>query len=50
MSGVVLDASALLAMLLDEACGDRVAAVLDDAMIGSVNYAEVVGHCAKLGA
>jgi len=50
MSGVVLDASALLAMLLDEAGGDRVAASLDDAIIGSVNYAEVVSHYAKLGA
>jgi len=49
MSGVVLDASALLALLLDEPGADRVETALNDALIGAVNYAEVVSHYAKLG-
>jgi ribonuclease VapC len=50
MSGVVLDASALLALLLGEPGAARVAAALDEAVIGAVNHAEVVGHYARLGA
>ena len=50
MTGVALDASALLALLLDEPGGERVKAVLDGALIGAVNLAEVVSHYAKLGA
>ncbi len=50
MSAVVLDASALLALLLDEPGADRVKAFLDGALIGAVNWAEVVSHYAKLGA
>lgn len=50
MSGVVLDASALLALLLGEPGAGRVAAVLAEAEIGAVNHAEVVGHYARLGA
>ncbi|GGY91437.1 type II toxin-antitoxin system VapC family toxin [Novosphingobium colocasiae] len=44
MSAVVLDASALLALLHDEPGADNVAQVLTDARMASVNYAEVVSH------
>jgi PIN domain nuclease of toxin-antitoxin system len=47
---VVLDASALLALLLGEPGADRVKAALDGAIMGAVNLAEVVSHYAKLGA
>ncbi len=50
MSSVVLDASALLALLLNEPGADRVLAALDSAVISSVNMAEVVGHYARHGA
>lgn len=50
MTGVVLDASALLALLLGEPGGEKVKVVLDGALIGAVNLAEVVSHYAKLGA
>lgn len=39
---VVLDASAVLAALLDEAGGSNVAAVLDDGLVSTVNLAEIV--------
>lgn len=44
MSGVVLDASALLALLKDEPGGSMVAEVLPAARICAVNLAEVVSH------
>ena len=47
---MVLDASALLALLLQEPGADRVKAALDGAAMGVVNLAEVVSHYAKLGA
>ena len=47
---VVLDASALLALLLDEPGATTVAEHLDGALMSSVNLAEVVGHYARLGA
>ena len=47
---MVLDASALLALLLQEPGADRVKAALDGAAMGVVYLAEVVGHYAKLGA
>jgi ribonuclease VapC len=50
MTRPVLDASALLALLLGEPGADQVKAVLDGAVMGVVNLAEVVGHYAKLGA
>ncbi|HEX2525963.1 MAG TPA: type II toxin-antitoxin system VapC family toxin [Geminicoccus sp.] len=50
MTAVVLDASALLALLLDEPGADRVKAVLDGALMSAVNLAEIVSHYAKLGA
>ena len=50
MTAVVLDASAVLALLLGEPGADKVKAALDDAVMGVVNLAEVVSHYAKLGA
>jgi ribonuclease VapC len=50
VTGIVLDASALLALLLAEPGADKVQAVLDGALLGAVNLAEVVSHYAKLGA
>jgi PIN domain nuclease of toxin-antitoxin system len=50
VTGVVLDASALLAMLLDEPGADKVKLALDGALLGAVNLAEIVSHYAKLGA
>jgi PIN domain nuclease of toxin-antitoxin system len=41
MTEVVLDASAVLAMMLDEPGGDRVAALLPSARISVANLAEV---------
>lgn len=49
MITIVLDASALLALLRAEAGATKVAAMIDQAKISSVNYAEVVSHYAKLG-
>ena len=42
MADVILDASALLALLNDEAGAADVAATLPGALIGSVNLSEVV--------
>ena len=42
MSEVVLDASALLALLRDEPGADKVADAIADARMSSVNFAEVV--------
>jgi len=50
VTGVALDASALLALLLGEPGGEKVKAVLDGALIGAVNLAEIVSYYAKLGA
>jgi PIN domain nuclease of toxin-antitoxin system len=47
---IVLDASALLAMLLGERGGGRVKAMLDGALLSVVNLAEIVSYYAKLGA
>ena len=44
MTAVVLDASALLAMIKAEPGGDRVAEVMAEARISAINYAEVVSH------
>lgn len=49
MNEVVLDASALLAMLKDEPGGNAVAQVIADARMSSVNYAEVVSHFVYVG-
>ena len=49
MTSCVLDASALLALLLGEPGADRVKAALDGSLMSVVNLAEVVSHYAKLG-
>lgn len=49
MTGVVLDASALLAMMRDEPGAARVAMALDGALISTVNWAEVAGHYTQRG-
>jgi len=49
MAGVILDASAVLALLRNEAGAAKVATLIDEARISVVNYAEVVSYYAKLG-
>ncbi len=46
MSGIVIDASAILAAILGEAGGDAVFDLLDEAMVCSVNIAEVYTYAA----
>lgn len=48
MSDLVLDASALIAMLNEEPGGARVADVIASFRISTVNYAEVVSHYVRL--
>ena len=49
MKDLVLDASALLAMLNEEPGGARVADVIASARISAVNYAEVISHYIRVG-
>lgn len=49
MSEVVLDASALLALLQDEPGANKVASVIASAQISVVNYAEVASYFIRLG-
>jgi PIN domain nuclease of toxin-antitoxin system len=49
MTSFVLDASAVLALLLGEPGAERVKAGLDGSVMTTVNMAEVVSHYAKLG-
>jgi PIN domain nuclease of toxin-antitoxin system len=49
MSDIVLDASALLALLKDEPGGDKVAQGLSASCISAVNYAEVVSYFIHAG-
>ena len=49
MSAIVLDASALLAMLKEEPGGDAVAQAVTYARISAVNHAEVVSHFIHAG-
>jgi len=49
MSAVVLDASALLALLRGEAGSKKVEGVLSGACMSVVNMAEVASHYSKLG-
>lgn len=49
MSDVVLDASALIAMLKGERGATKVAGAIAGARISSVNYAEVVSHFIHVG-
>ena len=50
MTGAVLDASALIALLKGERGGSKVAGVVADAAVGVFNQAEVVSHFVHLGA
>jgi PIN domain nuclease of toxin-antitoxin system len=50
VTSVVLDASALLAMLLGEPGAEKVKAALDGILLCTVNLAQIVSHYAKLGA
>ncbi len=50
MTCVALDASALLTLLLSEPSAETVKATLDDALLRTVNLAEILSHYAKLGA
>jgi ribonuclease VapC len=45
----VLDASAVLCLLQEEKGSERVAETLPDAMIGAVNYSEVVAKLVEAG-
>jgi ribonuclease VapC len=45
----VLDASAVLCLLQEEKGAERVAGALPAAVIGAVNYSEVVGKLVELG-
>lgn len=47
--GVVLDASAVLALLQDEAGSEGIAALMVDATISSINLSEVVAKLAEHG-
>ncbi len=49
MSTAVLDAYALLALLLAEPGCESVRAVLPDAAISAVNFSEVIGHYVRNG-
>jgi PIN domain nuclease of toxin-antitoxin system len=49
VSGFILDASALLAMLREEAGGDRVDEAIGDARMSVVNFAETVSHFIHIG-
>ena len=49
MTPIVLDASALIAMLKQEAGGDMVAQVIGDTKITAINYAEVISHFCHAG-
>lgn len=50
MSHVVLDASAVLALLKNEPGASKVAGVIADASICSINQAEVISHFVHIGA
>jgi ribonuclease VapC len=50
VASIVLDASAFLAVLLAEPGAENVRPVMDDAMISSVNFAEVVSRLVDKGA
>lgn len=49
MSSNVLDASAILAAIREEAGGDRVRHVARDAFVSAVNHAEVLTHLVRSG-
>jgi ribonuclease VapC len=49
VSSIVLDASALLALLLGEAGAELIRPALAEAVMSTVNLAETVGHYARNG-
>lgn len=49
MASAVLDSSAILAVINDEAGAEAVIAILDDAVVSTVNYAEVVAKLVERG-
>lgn len=49
MSGIIIDASAILAAILGETGGDAVFDMLDDAAVSTVNVAEVYTYAALNG-
>lgn len=49
MASAVLDSSAILAILNDEPGADAVEAMLDDAVVSTVNYAEVIAKLVERG-
>ena len=49
MTAAVLDASALLALVLDEPGGEKVRTVLTECAMTTVNFGKVVGHFARIG-
>ena len=49
MTAAILDASAILAVLNDEAGAEYVMPLLDDAVVCSVNFAEVVSKLTERG-
>lgn len=50
MTGAVLDASAIIALLKGERGASKVAAVVADAAVSVINHAEVINHFVYLGA
>ena len=50
MSSAVLDASALIALIMEEPGADSVRAIVNDAVLSTVNLAEAVGYFARNGA
>ena len=50
MTQVVLDASAILALLKGERGAAKVASIIADASVSAINQAEIVGHFVRLGA
>ncbi|MGB6548793.1 MAG: PIN domain-containing protein, partial [Xanthobacteraceae bacterium] len=49
MASAVLDSSAILAILNNEPGADAVEEMLDDALVSTVNYAEVVAKLVERG-
>lgn len=49
MTRYVLDASAVLASLLDEPGAERIDRIIEGALISAVNFAEIVGYLARRG-
>ena len=49
MASAVLDSSAILAVLNDEPGADVVVSMMDDALVSTVNYAEVVAKLVERG-